>query len=261
MFFIMVENFLKKLLYISIVFYLREKIMLKVENISKSFSAKRVLDDVSFTVKKGKIAALLGENGAGKSTLLRILSCFFEPDCGNVSIDDINIESREKYLNSVGYVQEVSSLYGDMTAYEFLCLTADLRKLEKNIIPERIRKVAEMLEIKDVLHQKNETLSKGYKKRLELAAVLLAEPEVLLLDEPTEGLDPNQKEALRKIIKKYADSHIIIISTHTLEDVEALASQVLLLHKGKLMADKSLKEFKKAADNSLSASFQQATKN
>lgn len=235
--------------------------MLKVENISKSFSGKKVLDDISFNVRKGKIAALLGENGAGKSTLLRILSCFFKPDCGNILLGNISAEQRESYLNSVGYVQEVSSLYGDMTAYEFLCLTADLRKLEKNKIQERIREVSEMLEIKDVLPQKNETLSKGYKKRLELAAVLLAEPEVLLLDEPTEGLDPNQKDALRKIIKKYADSHIIIISTHTLEDVEALASQVLLLHKGKLMADKSLKDFKKDADNNLLASFQQATKN
>ena len=235
--------------------------MLKVENISKSFSGKKVLDDISFNVRKGKIAALLGENGAGKSTLLRILSCFFKPDCGNILLGNISAEQRESYLNSVGYVQEVSSLYGDMTAYEFLCLTADLRKLEKNKIQERIREVSEMLEIKDVLPQKNETLSKGYKKRLELAAVLLAEPEVLLLDEPTEGLDPNQKDALRKIIKEYAASHVIIISTHTLEDVEALASRVLLLHKGKLMADKSLKDFKKDADNNLLASFQQATKN
>ena len=234
--------------------------MLKVENISKSFADKKVLDGISFTVKKGKIAALLGENGAGKSTLLRILSCFFRPDCGNVYIDDRDIYSHEKYLDCVGYVQEVSSLYGDMTAYEFLCLTANLRKMEKNNIQTRIREVAALLEIKDVLWQKNETLSKGYKKRLELAAVLLAEPEVLLLDEPTEGLDPNQKSALRKIIKKYANSHTIIISTHTLEDVEELASQVLLLHKGKLMADTTLKEFKKEADDNLLASFQQATK-
>ena len=235
--------------------------MLKVENISKSFSGKKVLDDISFNVRKGKIAALLGENGTGKSTLLRILSCFFKPDCGNVLLGNISAEQRESYLNSVGYVQEVSSLYGDMTAYEFLCLTADLRKLEKNKIQERIREVSEMLEIKDVLPQKNETLSKGYKKRLELAAVLLAEPEVLLLDEPTEGLDPNQKDALRKIIKEYAASHVIIISTHTLEDVEALASRVLLLHKGKLMADKTLTEFKKQAGDNLYSSFQQATKN
>lgn len=234
--------------------------MLEVKNISKSFAEKKALDEVSFKVKKGKIAALLGENGAGKSTLLRILSCFFEADCGEVFIDDIGINEREKYLNSVGYVQEVSSLYGEMTAYDFLCFEANLRKLKPEDIQQRIREVVELLELKYVLGQKNETLSKGYKKRLELAAVLLAKPEVLLLDEPTEGLDPNQKTALRQIIKQYAQGHTVIISTHTLEDVEALASQVLLLHKGKLLADKTLKEFKKNADNDLLASFRQATK-
>lgn len=234
--------------------------MLEVKNISKSFAEKKALDEVSFKVKKGKIAALLGENGAGKSTLLRILSCFFEANGGEVFIDDIGINEREKYLNSVGYVQEVSSLYGEMTAFDFLCFEANLRKLKSEDIQQRIREVAELLELKDVFGQKNETLSKGYKKRLELAAVLLAKPEVLLLDEPTEGLDPNQKTALRHIIKQYAQEHTVIISTHTLEDVEALASQVLLLHKGKLLADKTLKEFKKNADNDLLASFRQATK-
>jgi len=235
--------------------------MLKVKNISKTFGEKKALDEVSFNVKKGKIAALLGENGAGKSTLLRILSCFFKADGGEVCIDDADISEREKYLNLVGYVQEVSSLYGEMTAYDFLCFTANLRKLNKDEIQDRIREVADLLELKDVLQQKNETLSKGYKKRLELAAVLLAKPEVLLLDEPTEGLDPNQKAVLRQIIKHYAQNHTVIISTHTLEDVEALASQVLLLHKGKLLADKTLKDFKKEADNDLLASFRQATKN
>lgn len=234
--------------------------MLEVNGISKSFSDKKALDGVSFSVKKGKIAALLGENGAGKSTLLRILSGFFEPDVGDVCIDNTDISQREEYLKAVGYVQEVSALYGEMSVYEFLNFTANLREIKKDEIQERIGKTIKMLELKDVLLQKNETLSKGYKKRLELAAVLLAEPEVLLLDEPTEGLDPNQKNVLRQIIKKYSEDHIIIISTHTLEDVEALASQVLLLHKGKLLANKTLKEFKKGADNDLLTSFQQATK-
>ena len=260
MFFIIVEKFFKKLLYIDIV-YEREIIMLKVRNVSKLFSDKKALDNVSFDVKKGKIAALLGENGAGKSTLLRILSGFFEADSGEVFIDDISISDREKYLNNVGYVQEISALYGEMTAYDFLDFVADLHKIAKKEKSEKIKSVIKMLELQDVLTQKNETLSKGYKKRLELAAVLLFSPKILLLDEPTEGLDPNQKDALRKIIKQYAEEHIIIISTHTLEDVEALASQVLLLHKGKLLADKTLNEFKKEADNNLLASFRQATKN
>ena len=235
--------------------------MLKVEKVSKSFSGKKALDNVSFSVTEGKIAALLGENGAGKSTLLRILSGFFEADNGDVFINNISISEREKYLNNVGYVQEISALYGEMTAYDFLDFVADLHKMAVNEKAEKIKKVTKMLELQDVLMQRNETLSKGYKKRLELAAVLLFSPKVLLLDEPTEGLDPNQKDALRKIIKQYAEEHVIIISTHTLEDVEALASQVLLLHKGKLLANKTLAEFKKESDNNLLASFRQATKN
>jgi len=235
--------------------------MLKVENVSKSFGEIKALSNVSFEVKKGQITALLGENGAGKSTLLRVLSGFFEADEGEIRLNDINIGNRLKYMQNIGYVQEISALYGDMTVYDFLCFTADLHQIDKNEKMTGIRETADMLGLKDVLMQKNETLSKGYKKRLELAAVLLFKPDILLLDEPTEGLDPNQKNVLRNIIKKYAKEHIIIISTHTLEDVEALASQVLLLHKGKLSANKTLEDFKKEADNNLLASFQKVTEN
>lgn len=234
--------------------------MLTISNVSKSFAGKKALDKVSFVVKEGKVAALLGENGAGKSTLLRIISGFFEPDEGKVLIDELGLEEREKYQNKIGYVQEVSALYGEMSVYDFLNFTANLHKLSAKEAQQRIREEVRILELDDVLLQKTETLSKGYKKRLELAAVLLSRPRVLLLDEPTEGLDPNQKDVLRRIIKQYAKKHIIIISTHTLEDVEALAAQVLLLHKGKLSADKTLTDFKKDADDNLLASFQLATK-
>ncbi len=234
--------------------------MLNIENIFKSFGKKQALDDVSFKVKKGEIAALLGENGAGKSTLLRILSGFFEPDSGKVMIGDTDLSvNRVKFLQNIGYVQEISALYGDMTVYDFLCFAANLRGLERNKIIDAIKESVDLLQLRDVLSQKNETLSKGFKKRVELAAVLLAKPEILLLDEPTEGLDPNQKAVIRQIIKKYAKQHIVIISTHTLEDVEALANRVLLLHKGRLQFDGDLKTFKKNAKNDLLASFQKAT--
>lgn len=234
--------------------------MLKVKNIFKSFENKQILKDISFQVKSGKIVALLGENGAGKSTLLRILGGYFEADTGEVELDEVNLKNqRVSFLKNIGYVQEISALYNEMTVYDFLNFVAGIREVAPAETPERIRETVEMLQLKEVLTQRNETLSKGFKKRVELAAVLLSQPKVLLLDEPTEGLDPNQKATIRQIIKKYAKNHTIIISTHTLEDVEALASSVLLLHKGQLLFDCDLKTFKKSAGNDLLASFQKAT--
>ena len=236
--------------------------MLEVKNICKSFGSKKALNNVGFTVKKGQIVALLGENGAGKSTLLRILSGFYAADCGEVILNGLNLDTnRLSVLQQIGYVQEISALYPEMKVYEFLCFVADIRQLPVEAKISQIKTVIAALELTDVLNQKNETLSKGYKKRVELAAMLISEPAVLLLDEPTEGLDPNQKHALRQIIRQYAKTHMVIISTHTLEDVEALASRVLLLHKGNLEADSELKTFKKTADNDLLKSFRKITEN
>lgn len=234
--------------------------MLEVKNITKTFGTKKVLNNICFNIKKGQIAALLGENGAGKSTLLRIISGFYEADCGTVELDKIDLKlNRLNFLQKIGYVQEISALYNEMKVYEYLTFVAQIRQLKTDEILPQIKKVVEQLELQDVLWQKNETLSKGYKKRVELAAMLISEPSVLILDEPTEGLDPNQKHALRQTIKKYAKSRTVIISTHTLEDVEALATQVLLLHKGFLEIDCDLKTFKKTAGNDLLKSFRKMT--
>ena len=234
--------------------------MLKIDNISKSFDDKRVLSNISFQIQKGDIVALLGENGAGKSTLMRILSGYFDADTGSVALDNLNLKTeRIDFLRHIGYVQEISALYGEMSVYDFLCFVAAIRRIPHKTVTERLNDVIAQLQLKEVLAQKCETLSKGFKKRTELAAVLLGEPEVLLLDEPTEGLDPNQKDAIRKIIKKYARNHLIMISTHTLEDVEALADKILLLHQGNLLFDGTLADFKKKSRNDLSASFRKAT--
>ncbi|MBO6281071.1 MAG: ABC transporter ATP-binding protein [Alphaproteobacteria bacterium] len=235
--------------------------MLRVREISKSFGEKQALKTINFSVKKGQVVALLGENGAGKSTLLRILSGFLEPNTGEVDIDNIEIsQDRQAFLMQIGYVQEISALYGEMNVYEFLNFVADIRQIGSKDKNAKIKEVVNLLELRDVVGQKNETLSKGFKKRVELAAVLLAQPMVLLLDEPTEGLDPNQKFSIRQTIKKYAKEHIIIISTHTLEDVEAVADRVLLLHKGELLIDAKLSDFKKKAKNDLLESFRKVTK-
>ena len=234
--------------------------MLTVKNLCKKFGSIKAVDEISFDLKKGEIAVLLGENGAGKSTLLRIISGYLEPDAGEVEIHGVNLrQDRMSFLRQIGYVQEVSSLYTEMTVAESLEFVANIREINSLDIAEKVKNVINILELNDVVVQNLETLSKGFKKRVELAAVLVAEPEVVLLDEPTEGLDPLQKETIRKIIKKYAKKHTILISTHALEDAEALNDRVLLMRKGKMLANESFSEFKKAAKNDLLASFKKIT--
>lgn len=234
--------------------------MLKIKNVSKNFGTIKALDNVTFSVGKGEVAALLGENGAGKSTLLRIISGYLPADGGEVLIAGLNISAqRTEAQKKCGYVQEVSALYGDMSVYEFLLLVAGLRCIDGKEAEEKIKNAVKLLELEEVAAQRIETLSKGFKKRTELAAVLMSEPEILLLDEPTEGLDPNQKYAVRGIIKNYAKRHSVLLSTHTMEDVEAVAKHVILIHKGKIKADEKLENFKKIAGNSLLESFRKIT--
>lgn len=233
-----------------------------VRNVDKKFADITALSDVSFSVEVGGVVALLGENGAGKSTLLRLIAGFFEPDTGEILLNGTSVEKdRTAYLQMIGYVPEISALYGEMTVYDFLNLAACIRNLRGNQRKKRLVEMVQLMDLRSVLEQKNETLSKGYKKRVALSAALLAEPQLLLLDEPTEGLDPNQKQILRQIIGAYAKQHLVILSTHTLEEVEILATQILLLHKGKLLADTNLAQFKQTAGDDLLQSFRQATEN
>lgn len=235
---------------------------LSVRHVSKNFNKIKALQDICFEIGSGQVVALLGENGAGKSTLLRLLAGFYEADSGKIILAGKDIrENRKEYLQMIGYVPEISALYSDMAVYDFLEFAAKIRQLPIDVQTERIAKIIADMDLKNVLGQKNGTLSKGYKKRVELAAALLAEPKLLLLDEPTEGLDPNQKQILRRIIKDYAKEHMVIISTHVLEDVEAMASQVLLIHQGKLLMHTHLQQFKNMAGQDLWQSFCSATKN
>ena len=228
--------------------------MIKIENIEKYYGDKRVLSDISFELKEGKLVALIGENGAGKSTLMRIMTGFISPNNGRVDIfgNDINFD-RLKALSYIGYVPEISTLYGDMLVYNFLKWIADLWKIEN--IDKAILYASKQMNIRDVLNEKIENLSKGYKKRVEIAAAIIHKPKILILDEPTDGLDPNQKHEIRVFMKQYAKNNIVFVSTHVLEDIDT-ADRVIMLSKGNIIKDVSGASFKKISNtNSMSDAF------
>lgn len=229
--------------------------MIEVQHISKQFGEKFALHDVSFTLNKGEIVALIGENGAGKSTLMRIICGYIAPTSGCVSVSKHNIETeRIQALKYIGYVPEISSLYSDMVVFDFLKWIAHLWNISN--VNETILDVADKMQITEVLSNKIESLSKGFKKRVEIASALLHQPKVLILDEPTDGLDPNQKEHIRQFIKEYAKDNLVLISTHVLEDT-SIANRALMLAAGKVIYDASMNDFKKISHSkNLTEAFQ-----
>lgn len=228
--------------------------MIEIKNISKSFGSNNALVDVSATLNEGEIIALIGENGAGKSTLMRIMCGYLSPSNGEVLIYGNNIETnRIEALKFIGYVPEISSLYGDMIVYDFLKWVANIWNIKS--IDSTVLRVSKQMQITDVLTEKIDNLSKGYKKRVEIASALIHSPKILILDEPTDGLDPNQKFEIRNFIKDYSKDNIVLISTHVLEDAD-VADKVIMLSKGQIIKHTSVSDFKKISKNkSLSEAF------
>ena len=221
--------------------------MIEIKNISKSFGNNNALIDVSATLNEGEIIALIGENGAGKSTLMRIMCGYLAPSAGNVLIYGNDIETnRIEALKFIGYVPEISSLYGDMIVYDFLKWIADIWNIKST--DKMIHTVSKQMQITDVLTEKIDNLSKGYKKRVEIASALVHSPKILILDEPTDGLDPNQKFEIRNFIKDYSKDNIVLISTHVLEDAD-VADKVIMLSKGQVVKHTTVSEFKKISKN------------
>ena len=217
--------------------------MIEVTGISKYFGTKQALSDINFVLNDGEVTALIGENGAGKSTLMRIMCGFLAPSTGKVNIYGYNIESeRMKALQHIGYVPEIACLYSDMLVYDFLSWMANLWHIKNP--SEAIIQTAKQMKIIDVLSQKIDSLSKGYKKRVQIASAILHTPKFLILDEPTDGLDPNQKYDIRVFIQNYAKEHIVLVSTHVLEDVDGV-DKVLMLSDGKIIQNTPLADFKK----------------
>ena len=228
--------------------------MIKISNISKNFGKKVALSDINLSLNVGEIIALIGENGAGKSTLMRIMTGYIAPTCGNVTILGNDIEKdRLNALSNIGYVPELSVLYGEMTVYDFLVWIANIWNIKNT--SEAIIEVSKQMDIIDVLNERIENLSKGYKKRVEIASAILHKPKFLILDEPTDGLDPNQKYDIRLFMKNYAKDNSVLVSTHVLEDAD-IADRVVMVSNGKIVKDTTIKEFKKVSSaNDLSEAF------
>lgn len=231
--------------------------MLVVKNVSKILGGKTILHHINFCLKKGEIIALVGPNGAGKTTLMRCLTGFYEPDEGTVSFNNKQLnENRKEFLKGMAYVPETGGLYPEMTVFEYLRFMASLRHIIKKEFDGNIGNLVKALDLESVINQKCDTLSKGYKRRAAIAGALLSEPGLLILDEPTEGLDPKQKQQLRDFLRAYGKKNIILISTHIMEEVDMLADRVLLIKDGKLVCDTTPEDLKKITpQNSIENSF------
>ena len=222
----------------SVYFCYKQKLMsIEVKNISKSYGAQKALDNISFSVKKGEIVGFLGPNGAGKSTLMKILTTYIASDEGSAAVNefDVNMQAKE-VQQSIGYLPEHNPLYLDLYVREYLAFNADVYKVSKS----RIEDVIQLTGLSNESHKKIGQLSKGFRQRVGLANALLHNPDVLILDEPTTGLDPNQLVEIRNVIKNVGKDKTVFLSTHIMQEVEAICDRVIIIDKGKIVADKKL---------------------
>ena len=210
---------------------------IEVKDISKSYGEQKALDAVSFSVQKGEIVGFLGPNGAGKSTLMKILTTYLNADSGDALVNGSDVATQQKAVQkSVGYLPEHNPLYLDLYVREYLAFNADVYKVAKS----RIEEVIQLTGLSPEAHKKIGALSKGYRQRVGLAAALLHDPEVLILDEPTTGLDPNQLVEIRELIKNIGKNKTVFLSTHIMQEVEAICNRVIIINNGKIVTDKKL---------------------
>ena len=222
--------------------------MIKVENLSKHFGAKIAVNDISFTVEKGEVLGLLGPNGSGKSTTMRIITGYYPATSGRVTVGGFDVaEHPLEAKRLMGYLPESAPGYADMTVHGFLGFAAELRGLTGANKKAAIERAIEMCFLQLVVYQTIDTLSKGYKHRTCLAQSLIHDPQVLVMDEPTDGLDPNQKHEVRNLIRKMAPEKAIIFSTHILEEVEEACTRAIIIDRGRMVASGTPAELKARA--------------
>ncbi|PCJ28247.1 MAG: ABC transporter ATP-binding protein [SAR86 cluster bacterium] len=212
--------------------------MIKITNLTKKFGQFTAIDNLSFDISEGEVLGFLGPNGAGKSTTMKLITGFISPTAGTVTIDGHDISDEPIAAKSLmGYLPEGAPSYGDMTTWDFLAFVAQVRGFRGSEISRRVQQAIDEVELGSVSQQTIETLSKGFKRRVGLAQAIMHDPKVLILDEPTDGLDPNQKHHVRELIKNLARDKIVIISTHILEEVTAVCSRAIIISQGKIVAD------------------------
>ena len=235
--------------------------MIEASSLSKHFGAKNVIDDLSFTVKQGEVLGFLGPNGAGKSTTMRMVTGFLAPSKGDARICGVSVVDHPKQAKRhIGYLPESAPLYDDMTVTDFLTFCASMRGLHGKTGRAAVSSAIETCFLENVYHQSIRTLSKGYRHRTCLAQALLHDPDVLILDEPTDGLDPNQKHEVRQLIKRLGQTKAILFSTHILEEVDAACSRAVIIDQGKIVADGTPEELREqSGSNSLHDLFRELT--
>jgi len=215
-----------------------------IEKVSKNYGDQEALSDISFSLKKGEIVGFLGPNGAGKSTLMKIICCYLLQDNGNVKVCNLDTKEQELLVKSkIGYLPENNPLYSEMYIKEYLSFVGSIYKIKN--LKERVSEIIEQTGLATEKQKKIKTLSKGYQQRVGLAAALIHNPEILILDEPTTGLDPNQLVEIRKLIKQVGKDKTVLLSTHIMQEVDKMCTRVVIINKGKIVDDKKIDDFKK----------------
>lgn len=225
--------------------------MIQVKNLTKYYNSFCAVDGINIEIRKGEILGLLGPNGAGKTTTLRMLTGFLKPTAGDIIVKDISIAENSLAVKELmGYLPESAPLYHNMLVYDYLAYVANIRGIKKDKIPSRLKELAQLCGLSNIMHNSIDELSKGLKQRVGLAHAMMNDPEILVLDEPTSGLDPNQIAEIREIIKQIGKEKTIIFSTHILSEAEATCDRIVIINKGRIVADDSTQKLKSRASSS-----------
>ncbi len=225
---------------------------ISVQNITKTFGNQKALDNISFSIAKGEIVGFLGPNGAGKSTMMRVLTTYHQADSGTATVNGFDVQKAARSVQkSIGYLPEHNPLYVELYVKEYLAFNADVYQVNK----QKIKEVIEQTGLTPEANKKIGQLSKGYRQRVGLAAALLHDPDVLILDEPTTGLDPNQLIEIRKLIREIGKEKTILLSTHIMKEVEAVCDRVIIINKGLVVADKKLEDLRETEQQVIEVEF------